>query len=319
MSTDPLDRPSPQSPPKTAAWQWLVWSAFAVFLFNVWAVGWHQWTGMLAYEVPSRAAIAQGHLWTLFTYVFAGAGTTALNPWGLGLFGQWGLGLVGVVFLFVMARLAEAELPHRNFLWLCSACALGGSAAWLPLHWADGASLVSGCTVLVMGLLSFWCFTVPDEAVPLRLFGVANVRPPVFFWLALALETGAFLSFELPQMLGLPWVFQGRVFRGNFDDSAHLGAMLAGWAFARFLRRNSMEESFTFPTEIAPPRTAAVSVGARRLSASATPAAQTTFTSSRELRAEVDRILDKINDGGMESLSMQERQTLDQAKSLLKK
>jgi membrane associated rhomboid family serine protease len=304
MPTDHLDRPEPL--PKIALWRWLVWAAFTVLLFNAWAIGWHQWTGVLAYEVPSRAAIAHGHLWTLFTYVLAGAGTTTLY--------QWMLGVVGVVFLFAVARLTEAELPHWNFLGLCAVCALGGSAVWLPLHWADGARLVSGCTVLVLGLLSFWCFTVSDDAVPLRLFGLAPVRPPVFFWLALALETGAFLSFELPQVLGHPGVF-----RGYFDDSAHLGAMLAGWAFARYVRRHSPEASFTFPAEVAPSRAAAVSVGARRSSAAAAAPAQTTFASDRELRMEVDRILDKINDGGMGALSPQERQTLDQAKRFLRK
>jgi membrane associated rhomboid family serine protease len=306
MSTDPLDRPQAQTPPKMAAWRWLVWAAFTVLLFNAWAVGWHQWFGVLAYEVPSRAAIAHGHLWTLFTYVLAGEGASTL--------GQWALGVVGLVFLFTVARLTEAERPHWKFLWLCAACALGGSAAWLPLHWSDGSSLVSGCTVLVLGLLSFWCFTVPDEAVSLRLFGVFKLRPPVFFWLALGLETGAFLSFELPQALGHPGVF-----RGDFDQSAHLGGMLAGWAFAYGLRHHSSEEAFAFPKEIAAPRAAAVSVGARRSVAAAATAVQPSFASQREWRAEVDRILDKINDGGMNSLSVQERQTLDQAKQILKK
>ena len=290
-----------------AVWRWLVWVAFTVLLFNAWAVGWHGWTGVLAYEVPSRAAIAQGHLWTLFTYVLAGVDATTFAQWILGL-------VVGIFFLFTVARLTEAELPHWNFLWLCAACALGGSAAWLPLHWADGTGLVSGCPALVLGLLSFWCFTVPDEVMPVRLFWRADARPPVFFWLALALETGAFLSFELPQVLGHPGIFHG-----NFGYSADLGGMLAGWAFACGLRRRSREEAFTFPTEVPAPRVAAVSVGARR---SATPPGQVpqpSFASRRELRAEVDRILDKINHDGIGSLSVQERQTLDQAKQLLKK
>jgi hypothetical protein len=46
---------------------------------------------------------------------------------------------------------------------------------------------------------------------------------------------------------------------------------------------------------------------------------ETTFASEREMRVEVDRILDKINDGGMGSLSIQEHQTLEQAKRFLKK
>ena len=291
-------------------WRGLVWAAFTVMLFNAWAVGWHSWTGVLAYEVPSKAAIAHGHLWTLVTYVLAGAGAATVEQWLIGLF--------GLFFLFTVARLTEAELPHWNFLWLCAACALGGAGAWLPLHWVDGSALVTGCSVLVLGLLSFWCFTMPDEAVPMKFFWLKEVRPPLFFWLALALETGAFLSFELPTVLGHPWVFHGKVLRGNFDNSAHLGAMLAGWACARVLRRRSLEETFTFPTEFPAPKVAAVSVGAKRPVASAATAAQPSFASQRELRAEVDRILDKISHDGMDSLSVQERTTLNQARQFLK-
>jgi len=294
-----------------AIWRWLVWAAFTVLLFNAWMVGWYHWTGMMAFEVPSRSAIAQGHLWTLFTYVVAGAGAASV--------GQWIFGMVSLVFLFAVARLTEAELPHWNFLWLCAVCALGGSAVWLPFHWSDGASLVHGTTVLVLGLLSFWCFTVPDEAVPMRLFGSAEVRPPFFFWLALALEAGAFLSFELPQALGFPLVYHGRTIQGGFDDSAHLGAMLAGAVYAHYVRRRSVENPFALSAEVAPARAAAVTVGARRTAPLASTADQPSFANTRELRVEVDRILDKINHDGMDSLSVQERQTLDQAKQLLKK
>ena len=101
MSTDRLDQPAP--PSSLAVWRWLVWAAFTVLLFNAWAVGWHSWTGVLAYEVPSRAAIAHGHLWTLFTYVLAGAGAATV--------GQWLMGVVGILFLVTVARLTEAELP----------------------------------------------------------------------------------------------------------------------------------------------------------------------------------------------------------------
>jgi len=305
-----LSDESPSVPPPSgwAAWRVLVWMVLTLFVINSWVV-WNKWTGVLAYEVPSRDALAQGHWWTLLTYALTGAGTSLPT--------QWIAGPLSIFFLLVLAQLAEAEMARRDFGWLCVWCALGGAACWLPLHWGSGEQLLSGCMVLVPGLLAFWCFAMPDEPLPLRLVFTFEVRPPAIFWLVLALETGAFLSFELPQALGHAGVFRS----ANFDNSAHLGAMIAGWAFACVWRR-SLEISELPPTEKVARPASVLPVGVRRAVAAEAAkggSARQAPVSRRELREEVDRILDKINRQGFDALNELERQTLDRARSALKK
>jgi membrane associated rhomboid family serine protease len=288
----------------------LVWAVLTLFVFNSWAVAWHGWTGLLAYEVPSRAALSHGYWWTLLTYALTGAGTSLAS--------QWVSAPLSIFFLLVVAQLAEAEMARRDFVWLCVMCALGGAAGWLPLHWAAGGPLLSGCMVLVPGLLAFWCFAMPDEPLPVRMFFTWEVRPQAVFWLVLALETGAFLSFELPQALGHAGVFRS----ANFDNSAHLGAMLAGWAFAWVWRRNLEISELPPPAENVSRPTTVLPVGARRVASAEAVAASTTRAvpaSRKEMREEVDRILDKINRQGFGALNAQEKQTLDKARKMMKK
>jgi membrane associated rhomboid family serine protease len=313
MHPENSQRRTPMYWREVPAWVWLVWAAGAVFFFNAWVAQGLGWTDVLHYEVPGRVALAQGHLWTLLTYVLLGGGSNAAA--------NWLLGPLSIVLLFVAARLVENELPARQFLLLGAGCALAGAALWLPLHWAhDDDQLLSGSVVLVLGLLSFWCFTAPDEPMPVHFFFIGEARPQIFFWLALALETGSFLCFELPQALGWQHTFQF-----NFDNSAHLGGMLAGWLGARWWNAVTYERLADAIAEERPARReppAAVSVGAARAAeeeAGAKPGGKPTATFRRELREEVDRILDKINRDGFGALSPKERQTLDRAKEFLRK
>lgn len=304
-------RPAATASPST--WRWLVWVALVLFGFNFWAISLRHWPALLDYEVPSQGALANGHWWTLLTYALTGT--------GIGISTQWLSGPLSLLFLAMAGRVAEEELlrqdieegqARRNFILLGAACAVSAAAFWLPLHWASGESLRVGCTVLVLGLGAYLCFVLPDEPLTLGPLAVFEVRPRAFFWFVLALEAGAFLSFELPQVLGHPGVFQA-----NFDHSAQLGALFAGWACARYRQRHAAEEDITQILEEATERRPAVPVGAARVVEVEVVTA--TVSNRRELREAVDRILDKINHGGFDSLSAQERQILTRAKDLLGK
>ncbi len=309
MEPAPHEEFSAALPSRWPAWRALIWATLAIFLFNSWAIAWEKWTFLLGMEVPSRAALSSGHLWTLVSYVLTGAGTSLPT--------QWFSGPLSILFLYAIAPLAEAEMARRDFIWLCVVSALGGVACWLPFHWAAGDPLLSGCMVLVPGLLAFWCFAMPDEPMAQRLFFSVEIRPQAFFWLILALEAGTFLGFELPQALGHPGAF-----RSNYDNSAHLGAMLAGWAFAGLWRRRLALVELPAPAENLPQPTGVIPVGAKRAMEAQVmgeAAGKQMPASRRELREEVDRILDKINRQGFTALSTQEKQTLDKARNLLKK
>jgi len=182
--------------------------------------------------------------------------------------------------------------------------------------------LWSGCSVLVMGLMAYWCFTAPDEPLEMRLFFMIpiTVRPQVFFWFFLALDLVGFVTFELPRVLG--W----RAVLGSMDYSPYLGAMFAGWFCAWWQQRALARTSFgAVPAAETAPRRwlqKAMQVGAWTgvgRSGAAARAGRPAIGSRREMREEVDRILDKINVEGFGALSAEERQTLDEAKSWLGK
>jgi hypothetical protein len=109
--------------------------------------------------------------------------------------------------------------------------------------------------------------------------------------------------FELRERL-LPFGFA-------MGSSAHLGGMLAGWIYSRYFhdvswrfpRRRSSRE---LPEESKP--------GAKPM---AIPAAPLDMTNPNDVRAEVDRILDKINSHGFNALTPTEKRLLDEAKGVL--
>jgi membrane associated rhomboid family serine protease len=273
--------------------------------------------GLIPYEVPSRDALLQGHLWTLLTFPFVERDLI----WAL-------LGLVG---LGIVGPLAEADLSPLQFLVLALGSALVGACFWLPLHWqaADPAnpgsigdlSLLCGPSLMVFGLLAYWCNVTPDEPVPVRLLFIvpAEIRPRVFFWLLLAVMTGAFLNFELPALFGA----------NAYSDtylSAYLGAMMAGAVVGRFRAHQVWEPGSMPPEEILPRRwlQKAMPVGVVHTTEAAAAAAapragRTPLANPREWREEVDRILDKINVEGFGSLSPDERDILAKAKEKLGK
>ena len=98
-----------------------------------------------------------------------------------------------------------------------------------------------------------------------------------------------------------------------YAASAHLGGLAAGYLYHRVFNA---------------PRSGTASGAAsssswlsRKSSAAVTTAPDSPSPASRReaLRAEVDRILDKINVSGLASLTLAERRLLDEAKALLTK
>jgi hypothetical protein len=92
--------------------------------------------------------------------------------------------------------------------------------------------------------------------------------------------------------------------------SAHLGGMLAGWIYFRFFHVGNgwdRASGLSLPAWLRWPRRA------NRPSKPAGAAPR----SPLPLRAEVDRILDKINSQGFGALTEEEKRVLDEAKDLL--
>lgn len=149
-----------------------------------------------------------------------------------------------------------------------------------------------GATAGVYALLALAAGVLPDRGFSVLLLFLFPVsfRLRHLAWVLLAADGLAFL---LQDILGRPLPFE-------YAAASHLGGMAAGWIAWRILRPR---------TTAGPARTEAEEPpAAGAISAPRTPA---------ELRAEVDRVLDKINARGLGALTPDERRTLDEAKHLL--
>ena len=96
----------------------------------------------------------------------------------------------------------------------------------------------------------------------------------------------------------------------GFAHSAHLGGMAAGWLYFRFVHDHDWRGSrpnlelpqwLKRPLRPTPPP----------------PPEPVTIGSREHLKAEVDRILDKINSQGFGALTADEKRLLDEARDLL--
>ena len=129
-----------------------------------------------------------------------------------------------------------------------------------------------------------------------------KVRPK---HLALGLLVIDLFAFGFYEILGNPPPFA-------YAPSAHLGGMMAGWIYYRFVHRSEWR---AFGPRVAP-ETPPWLNRARPTEPTAPPPPDES-TRRASLRAEVDRILDKINSHGFAALSVDERRLLDEAKDVL--
>lgn len=227
--------------------------------------------------------IAAGHVWTLLTYGVLHGGLLHL---GLNLLGLW-----------LMGRAVEAEVGGRRLVEVFVLGVLGGGLFWSLIHFGKGAAVI-GASGGLLAIISVWArqrwfdramlFPFPIE-VPVR-------------WLFLGLvglNAFSLLVDEIPGRNG-----------SSVAASAHLGGLAVGWLWSKWRG--------------APGATAGIAIEApawlqrRRQRREPAPSFRLDLRSPRDLRAEVDRILDKINAEGFGALSQEERELLDRAKDVLK-
>lgn len=234
--------------------------------------------------------IRQGFIWTPLTYVLLHGGLLHV--------------LFNCLGLYFLGREILPLLGSKRLLGLAAAAAAVGGLVWFAAHVSHGGMALIGASAIVLCfLIVFACFS-PDREITLLLFFVLpiRVRPRVVAWVAVAIDLLGFLVSELPG--GGP--FTGVAY------SAHLGGMMTGWVYYRYLHANNgWDRSPGFSVELP-----------KWLKRTPPPADRPNYTvniskASKDVRAEVDRILDKINSRGFGALTPAEKKTLDEAKDLL--
>lgn len=282
----------------TSVLTWLICLTVAGFILQ--NVFW-RWFGARAgagfdrvFEL-SIPAIQSGQIWTLLTYSLLHSTGNFLHIIG------------NVLGMFFLGRELLPLLGSRRFLSLWGFAVLGGGLLWVATNWSHGGSVI-GASAGVAALLVFFACLQPNQPMTFLLFFILPVtlKPK---WIAVGLLAIDLFGFVFYEVLGSPSPM-------GFAHSAHLGGMAAGWLFFRFVHQRDWQNPDSVET------TSGIELPkwfrrAQKTPEVATPAFKVNLTNREDLKAEVDRILDKINSSGFGALTDQEKKILDDAKDML--
>lgn len=228
----------------------------------------------------SAGALREGRWWTIFTFWLVHSTANIFH-----------LGLV-IAGLVLLGRELRFRVTPAALLSIFGLGVLAGAAWWTAANWARPGELF-GATAGVCALLVLAGRLSPEREIRLLLFFIfpVTLRLRHVVWTLLAIDGTAF---ALTDLVGQRLPF-------DYASASHLGGMAAGWIAGRyFASRDKLE--IQKPPE-APAHSAGVTAASPRTAA--------------QLRAEVDRVLDKISARGLGALTVDERRTLDEAKQLL--
>ena len=234
------------------------------------------------------------HLWTLVTYGFLFPYANILEV------------LVVGMTVYFLGRDILPVLGSRRFVGFYAASLALGGLFWAAVNWHDGGvatgGVLMGSESAVMGLLALFALLYPNRDITiLFLFVPVTVKPK---YIALAVLLVDLFLCVFYEVLGAAAPF-------SVAPSAQLGGMAAAWLYFHFLH----ERDWTFRRRPAVelPRWMKRKGGPGQEAASY----QVNLGNREHLKAEVDRILDKINSQGFGALTAEEKRLLDEARDLL--
>lgn len=278
---------------ETSVLTWLISATVAVFIIQM--IGsrlpglYFGLEGMLG---VSPAGLRAGHIWTLLTYGFLHSTGNLLQVIGY------------VLAIYFVGRELLPMLGSRRFLGFYAAALVSGAVFWTAVHWRQ-PELLLGASAAVSALVILYACFFPNREMTLLLFFVlpVTVKPKYVAYVMLAVDAFGFVFYE---MLGYPSPF-------GAAHSAHLGGMLAGWVYFRYLH----QPDWSFGTGRIDMELPGWIRRRRAGKEPKQPAFSINMSDRTHLRAEVDRILDKINSDGFGSLSAEEKKVLDEARDLI--
>ncbi|MCI0436708.1 MAG: rhomboid family intramembrane serine protease [Gemmatimonadetes bacterium] len=215
--------------------------------------------------------------WTLVTYMFAHGGFMHI--------------LFNMLGLFFFGPALEARWGSREFIKFYFICGIGGAI----LSFLFVNSAIIGASAAVYGVMLAFAMNWPDT--PIYIWAIFPVPAKI-----LVAIMAAFSLFS--------------AFSGPYDGVAHfahLGGFVAAWIYIRWDRRSRRPASPGKLRTLMARRRLTVVPGAsgrdERTPPTRGPAPGT--PDDRELLDQLDRVLDKINESGMASLTPAERKLLD--------
>jgi membrane associated rhomboid family serine protease len=294
MSSLPANHES-ERPKLTQGVQAIIAISIAVMFVQITAVKFADmaaWLGFDAAALPSRG-------WNALTYLFVHAGVwhAAVNLYALYLFGPR-----------VEQTLAGGP---KKLLWFYALCGLGGVV--FDLVFIRGGVLV-GSSAAVFGVMTAYVMEWPDEELFLLFVMPVRVRTLVVGLFALIMALGLF----------------GTADGVNVVYFAHIGGALAAYVYMRMAASAGMDQVrqrvANLPEADEPPRAIPRSLPRRERSdevddivakskAIASKRIASLSPSSRRREAKVEelnRVLEKISQHGIESLTSDERKVLEE-------
>lgn len=287
--TSPKERPSVLT--------WLMGAIVAGFILQLFVTRFFNGDPLVEQACAlSPKALHSYKLWTLISYSF-------LHAQGVGVL----LHIIGnLMGLYFLGKALMPILGEKRFLVVYFSAVVLGGLIWAGVNWHTNESLI-GASAGVMGLLIIFASFFPDQEMTFLLFFVVPVtlKPKHVALGALALDLIGCLFYEV----------MGIASPLGFAHSAHLGGMAAGWIYVQCFHGKSWwqlkKKNASFELPVWMKKRAVNPVNASKYNID--------FGNKAHLRAEVDRILDKINSQGFGSLSADEKKLLDEAKDLLSK
>ena len=283
---------------RTSVLTWLISAIIAGFIIQaVMASSWFRGEAaldrMFGLSIPG---LETWRVWTLLSHAFLHST-------------QFPLHVVGILFaLYFLGRELLPMLGPKRFLGLFVAATVVGGMAWSAVHWrlADGEMLFGAMAAVDALFIVFACF-FPNQQLSFLLFFLVPVtlRPK---HVALGLVAFDVLSMAFYEIPGAPLPFDMKI-----ASSAHLGGMVVGLLYYRFVHDARWFTSAGDRPEVELPRW----MRRARKPVNAVPPALPPPSTPEDIRAEVDRILDKINSDGFGALTAQEKRVLDEAKDVL--
>jgi membrane associated rhomboid family serine protease len=234
----------------------------------------------------SKDSMAHGFVWSLVTYGFLHAGPLHI--------------LVNLLVTFFLGRELLPVLGPARFVGLYIGAIIIGGLTWLAVSFTHSGGILLGGSAAVFGLLTVFACFFPNKPITFLLFFIipVTVKPKHLALIFLGIAVFGLLFQEIP---GNEYV----------AHSAHLGGMLAGWLYFRHVHHRTGEFANARP-KIEVPK------WFRRKPVASTPNRyKVNLTRPEDVRAEVDRILDKINNSGFGSLTDREKGILDEARDTL--
>jgi membrane associated rhomboid family serine protease len=295
------------APERASPLAWLIGAMIGGFALQMALTRWFgaAGTGVVERLELTVHGLLTWHLWTLLTYGFF---YSIDNPASIIL-----QIAINVLVLYFLGRELLPMLGSRRFLGLCAAALIAGGLLWAATNWRQasepmlGASSLFGATPVIAALMVVFACFFPNQEMTFLLAFIVPVRlKPKYI-------AGAWVLFDLFGFLF--YEIRGDASPLGFAHSAHLGGMLAGWLYYRFVH----DSEWQMPSRAADIELPRWLKRTPRREPAQTATYRVNLTNRADLRVEVDRILDKINSHGFGALTGDEKRLLDEARDLLSK